>query len=133
MQLNSTRLRKASAIAEQIEHLEEELSNLLNDGGDQNPAIKPVEPIRKSRIAVARKGLRPVSTTTSQPRNLLSSTVVDILKRSRKPLNTARIYEKLVEKNFHLNSPDQKKYLGIRLYKLAGVKSLGKGLFGLKS
>jgi hypothetical protein len=58
--------------------------------------------------------------------------VVAILKNSKKPLKTADIYNALVGQGYTFTFKEAKKVLGIRLYKMLGVKPLGEGLFEAK-
>ena len=58
--------------------------------------------------------------------------MVAILKNSKKPLKTADIYNALVAQGYTFTFKEAKKVLGIRLYKMLGVESLGEGLFQAK-
>jgi hypothetical protein len=58
--------------------------------------------------------------------------VVLILKKSKNPLKTADIYDALVAQAYEFTFKEAKKILGIRLYKMLGVQSLGGGLFKAK-
>ena len=58
--------------------------------------------------------------------------MVEILKKSQKPLKTADIYDALVAKGYQFTFKEPKKVLGIRLYKMLGVQPLGGGLFKAK-
>jgi len=54
---------------------------------------------------------------------------VRILKRTKKPLRAADIYDALVAQGYPFTGKEPKKVLGIRLYKMSGVQVLGGGLF----
>ena len=58
--------------------------------------------------------------------------VVEILKKIKKPLKTADIYDALVAKGYQFTFREPRKVLGIRLYKMLGVKALGEGFFKAK-
>ena len=58
--------------------------------------------------------------------------MVEILKKSQKPLKNADIYDALVAKGYRFTFKEPKKVLGIRLYKMLGVQALGGGLFKAK-
>ena len=62
----------------------------------------------------------------------LGPAVVAILKKSRKPLKAADIYDALVVQGYMFTFKEAKKVLGIRLYTMLGVKPLGGGLFEAK-
>jgi hypothetical protein len=59
----------------------------------------------------------------------LTPAVVAVLQKSGKPLKTAQIYEALLAQGYGFTFAEPKKILGIRLYKMAGVRRLGGGLF----
>ena len=54
------------------------------------------------------------------------------LRRSKKPLRTADIYNALMADGYPFTVKEPKKILGIRLYKMSGVQALGGGLFKAK-
>ena len=58
--------------------------------------------------------------------------MASILKNSKAPLKTADIYDALVAQGYAFTFKEAKKVLGIRLYKMLGVKPLGEGLFRAK-
>jgi hypothetical protein len=62
-------------------------------------------------------------------KGILTPAVLRILKRSKKPLRAANIYEALVAQGYPFRGKEPKKVLGIRLYKMSGVQVLGGGLF----
>jgi hypothetical protein len=120
-------LHKASEIAEKIESLQAQLDNLLNDRTDVSAITKAAV---TSKVPVKRNARR-APEKTRQPRGTFAAEVREVLKDSTEPLRTAQIFEKLVKKGAVQNTANAKKVLGIRLYKLGGVKTLGGGLFGL--
>jgi hypothetical protein len=124
---SASTLRKAAEITEQIESLQAQLDSLLNDG-DKVPTITKAPAV--PRFA-AKRNSRRAPKKVRQPRGTFAAAVREVLKNSTEPLRTAQIFEQLVRKGSVQNTANAKKVLGIRLYKLAGVKSLGGGLFGL--
>jgi len=144
----SARYRQAAELQERIEGLQAQLDSLLS-GTDGSPSTSNVLTKAKQRPkpklsskpttlhAIAKGRAKPPETPKAQkakrqPRGTLSSAVAAVLKDAGKPLNTAQIFEKLTARNFVFSQDDpgaNKKILGIRLYRLAGIKSLGKGLF----
>ena len=148
--LTSAQYRRAAELQERVEQLQAQLDRLLSgiDGSPSAPNVlarakqrpKPkVSSKPKTLHAITKVHGKPLKNLKTQkakrqPRGTLSSAVVAVLKDASKPLSTAQIFEELVAKNFTFNQDDpraNKKVLGIRLYRLAGIKSLGKGLFTL--
>ena len=130
---------QAAEIAEQIEQLEKQLSALLQ--GENSVAAKPSAPSApkaapKRRVSAPKKAEK--AEAASEPkvadegRGTLRPAVVSILKKSKNPLKTADIYDALVDQGYKFTFKEAKKVLGIRLYKMLGVQSLGEGLFQAK-
>jgi len=146
--LTSAQYLRAAEIQERIEKLQAQLDSLLS-GIDGSPSASNVLTKAKQRPkpkvgsktktlhAITKGHGKPVKNPETQkaerqPRGTLSSAVVAVLKQADKPLNTAQIFEKLTARNFRFSQDDpraNKRILGIRLYRLGGIKSLGKGLF----
>ena len=132
MQLSSKTLTQAAQIAEKIESLENQLSVLLN--GEDSIAEKQSTPkaAPERRISSPKKVASPAPKAAEEGRGTLRPAVVAILKRSKKPLKTAEIYDALVAQGYTFTFKEAKKVLGIRLYKMLGVQPLGGGLFKAK-
>jgi hypothetical protein len=130
---SSKTLAQAAEIAEQIESLENQLSVLLQGGGD-SVAEKQSTPkaAPKRRISVPIKADSVAPKAAEEGRGTLRPAVVAILKKSKKPLKTAEIYDTLVAQGYTFTFKEAKKVLGIRLYKMLGVQPLGGGLFKAK-
>jgi hypothetical protein len=130
---SSKTLAQAAEIAEQIESLENQLSVLLQGGGD-SVAEKQSTPkaAPKRRISVPKKADSVAPKAAEEGRGTLRPAVVAILKKSKKPLKTAEIYDTLVAQGYTFTFKEAKKVLGIRLYKMLGVQPLGGGLFKAK-
>jgi hypothetical protein len=130
--LSSKTYAQAAQIAEQIESLESQLSNLLQ-GGDSIVVEQPTpKAAPKRRIASPKKASSPPPKAGEEGRGTLRPAVVDILKRSKKPMKTAEIYDALLAQGYLFTFKEAKKVLGIRLYKMLGVQPLGGGLFKAK-
>ena len=129
MHSSSKTFTQAAKIAEQIESLENQLSVLLQ-GGD-SIAEKQTTPkaAPKRRISSPKKAASAAPKAAEEGRGTLRPAVVAVLKESDKPLKTAGIYDALVARGYMFTFKEAKKVLGIRLYKMLGVQSLGDGLF----
>ena len=132
MQFSSKTFTQAAQIAEKIESLENQLRVLLQ-GGDfiaekqSTPKAAP-----KRRISSPKKATTAAPKVAEEGRGTLRPAVVAILKNSKKPLKTADIYDALVAQGYKFTFKEEKKVLGIRLYKMLGVHPLGGGLFEAK-
>ena len=129
MHLSSKTLAQAAQLAEQIESLEKHLDDLL-----QGKEIS----WQNQRTPKRRVSSPPGKLVSSAPkasrgeRGTLRPAVVEILKKIKKPLKTADIYDALVAKGYQFTFREPRKVLGIRLYKMLGVKALGEGFFKAK-
>lgn len=132
MHLSSKTYTQAARIAEQIESLESQLSTLLQ--GEDSIVVKQTSPkaAPKRRIASPKKAASLPPKAAEEGRGTLRPAVVEILKKSKKPMKTAEIYDTLLSQGYHFTFKDAKKVLGIRLYKMLGVQPLGGGLFKAK-
>src|SRR6266478_2383472 len=83
-------------------------------------------------IPVLKKIATSAPVASNEERGHLTPAVVRILKRSKKPLRAADIYDALVAHRYPFTGKEPKKVLGIRLYKMSGVQVLGGGLFQAK-
>jgi hypothetical protein len=136
--LSSKTFAQAAQIAERIESLENQLTVLLQGGEtiEKKPstlkAASTPKAATKRRIALPKKVESAAHNGSGEGRGTLRPAVVAILKESDKPLKTADIYDALVARGYKFTSKEAKKVLGIRLYKMLGVQSLGEGLFQAK-
>jgi hypothetical protein len=136
----SKTLAQAAVIAEQIESLENQLSVLLQGGDSIAEKESAPKAAPKRRVSVPKKAepATPKAADSEAPkaaeegRGTLRPAVVAILKKSKKPLKTAEIYDTLVAQGYTFTFKEAKKVLGIRLYKMLGVQPLGGGLFKAK-
>ena len=123
---------QAAQIAEQIESLENQLSVLLQGGDSIAEQQSTPKAAPKRRVSVPKKADSATPKAAEEGRGTLRPAVVAILKRSKKPLKTAEIYDALVAQGYTFTFKEAKKVLGIRLYKMLGVQPLGGGLFKAK-
>jgi hypothetical protein len=133
--LSSSTLRKAADIQERIEKLQNDLDQLLRVG--ELPAT--TEPVAPSRAAATpRTQARRVSTTVTRrargrrstsPTGPLAPAVVKVLKSKGSPMSVADILDGLTANGYRFASPEPKKNLFARIYRLKGVKQVGPGRF----
>lgn len=152
----SNSLRKAAVIQERIEGLRSQLIELLSKARaeissepdpDMPPAPRRAVVRRKTRgrksvaadspeIAPATKarGRRRGSPLAGRkraasPSGPLAPAVVRVLQSSKKPMNVRDILDGLTSSGYTYNSPEPKKNLAARIYRLKGVKQVGPGQF----
>jgi hypothetical protein len=130
--LSSKTLAQAAKIAEQIESLESQLSILLQGGDPIEQKQSTPKAATKRRIALAKQVKAAAYNGSGDGRGTLRPAVVAVLKESDKPLRTADIYDALLARGYKFTFKEAKKVLGIRLYKMLGVQSLGEGRFQAK-
>ena len=132
VKLSSSTLRKASEIQERIEQLQTELGGLLqSEGGEQNSAAVSqastavVTQERGKKVAPVRgRGRRSTS-----PTGPLAPAVVQVLKSKSSPMSVSEILDGLFSNGYKFASPEPKKNLFARIYRLKGVKQVGPGKF----
>jgi hypothetical protein len=131
VKLSSSTLRKAAEIQERIEQLQTELGGLLQSEGQQNSAPSPQasNPVvnygRGRKVAPARgRGRRSTS-----PTGPLAPAVVQVLKSKNSPMSVSEILDGLLTNGYKFASPEPKKNLFARIYRLKGVKQVGPGKF----
>ena len=137
MKLSSSTLRKAAEIQERIERLQEELGRLLPTSAEASSA--PVVVARSTRVVARRGGGRKAAAVASVGRNRgrrstsptgpLAPAVVQVLKSRELPMNVSEILEGLMSNGYKFASPEPKKNLFARIYRLKGVKQVGPGKF----
>jgi len=132
VKLSSSTLRKAAEIQERIEQLQTELGGLLqSEGGEQNSAAVSqastavVTQERGKKVApVPGRGRRSTS-----PTGPLAPAVVQVLKSRSSPMSVSEILDGLLGNGYKFASPEPKKNLFARIYRLKGVKQVGPGKF----
>ncbi len=94
---------------------------------------KPAKPDGRSKAARALKAgrrspLKGVKRSTS-PSGPLAPAVVQVLKSKKQAMNVRDILDGLLADGYHFNSPEPKKNLAARIYRLKGVRQVSAGLF----
>jgi hypothetical protein len=130
--LSSKTLAQAARLAEQIESLEKQLDDLLQGKEISWQNQRTPKAPAKQRVSSPGNSLSSAPKARKGERRTLRPAVVEILKKIKKPLKTADIYDALVAKGYQFTFREPRKVLGIRLYKMLGVKALGEGLFKAK-
>ena len=132
MKLSSSTLRKAAEIQERIEQLQTELGGLLqSEGGGQNSAR-----VSQASTAVVTQGrgkkvapVRGRGRRSTSPTGPLAPAVVQVLKSKNSPMSVSEILDGLLSNGYKFASPEPKKNLFARIYRLKGVKQVGPGKF----
>ena len=132
VKLSSSNLRKAAEIQERIEQLQTELDGLLqSEGGDQNSAR-----VSRASTAVVTQGrgkkvapVRGRGRRSTSPTGPLAPAVVQVLKSKNSPMSVSEILDGLLSNGYKFASPEPKKNLFARIYRLKGVKQVGPGKF----
>ena len=139
MKLSSATLRKAAEIQERIERLESELNHILQ--GEAVP--KPIAPSPTAAAVprLTRRGTRGRTTRSTalngrgrgrrstSPSGPLAPAVVRVLKSRGTPMGVSDILDGLLSGGYKFNSPEPKKNLFARIYRLKGVRQVGPGRF----
>jgi len=131
VKLSSSNLRKAAEIQERIEQLQTELDTLLRSENDRNsvgasPALAPAPPAGRVRKLRVERGRGRRSTSPTGP---LAPAVVQVLKTKNSPMSVSEILDGLLSNGYKFASPEPKKNLFARIYRLKGVKQVGPGKF----
>jgi hypothetical protein len=131
VKLSSSTLRKAAEIQERIEQLQTELGSLLQSEGQQNSAPPsqvptPVVTHGRGRKVTPIRGRGRRSTSPTGP---LAPAVVQVLKSKNSPMSVSEILNGLLANGYKFASPEPKKNLFARIYRLKGVKQVGPGKF----
>lgn len=95
-----------------------------------------VAPVAPAPVVKTVKGKKPAKTgpkkgrgRVTSPSGPLSTAVVAVLKRFKRPLSCREITEALLKKGYVFTHPEPKRILSIRIYKLKGVKKVSAGRF----
>lgn len=150
--LTTATLRRALDLQVKIESMQRELASILGSKVSLSSAAtmsnalpaaprrrgrKPGRPAkkasapakrgpRKKRVSPLKGKKRPAS-----PSGPLAPAVVKVMKRAGGPLNVDAVLKGLAQDKYIWNVSDPKKNLAARIYKLAGVKQVGPGMFDL--
>jgi hypothetical protein len=137
VKLSSSTLRKAAEIQERIERLQEELGRLLPTNAEASSV--PVVVARATRVVAGRgRGRKAAAEAapgrsrgrrSTSPTGPLAPAVVQVLQSRELPMNVSEILEGLMSNGYKFASPEPKKNLFARIYRLKGVKQVGPGKF----
>jgi hypothetical protein len=137
VKLSSSTLKKAAEIQERIERLQEELGSLLQAGAGANstPVVStaaarpPASRGRGRKAAAAMPSGRSRGRRSTSPTGPLAPAVVKVLKSQDSPMSVSEILDGLLSDGYKFASPEPKKNLFARIYRLKGVKQVGPGKF----
>jgi hypothetical protein len=137
VKLSSSTLRKAAEIQERIERLQGELGSLLQAGTEASST--PVVAVAAARTVASRGRGRKATTVAPSGKNRgrrstsatgpLAPAVVQVLKSKESPMSVSEILDGLMSNGYKFASPEPKKNLFARIYRLKGVKQVGPGRF----
>ena len=155
--IDTSTLRRALDLQEQIESLQRELSRVLGKntalaglvGGSagvsparrrgRKPGRKPGRPAKAAKKAAKKGGRRKKRTSPfkgkkrpASPSGPLAPAVTKVMKRANGPMNVDAVLQGLKNLKYVWNVSDPKKNLAARIYTLPGVKKVGPGMFALK-
>ena len=142
----SNSLRLAAKVQEKIEVLRKQLAELLDkarselDSLSTEPHFATVHrsgrPKSGKSAAAAKNGGKTHRRSSlagrkraASPSGPLAPAVVKVLEQKKKRLSVREILEQLLKTGYVFNSPEPKKNLAARIYRLKGVKQVGAGLF----
>ncbi|HEX3443252.1 MAG TPA: hypothetical protein VHS80_00935 [Chthoniobacterales bacterium] len=137
MKLTSSTLRKAAEIQERIERLQSELDQVLEVKEGFTPVVAPA-PVARRANRVSTRARRSGSTAlnsrgrgrrSTSPTGPLAPAVVRVLKSRGGPMGVSEILDGLLKNGYKFNSPEPKKNLFARIYRLKGVRQVGPGQF----
>jgi hypothetical protein len=131
VKLSSSTLRKAAEIQERIEQLQAELDSLLQNDGEQNsgPVSTPAATRVRGRGTAAAAPFKGRGRRSTSPTGPLAPAVVQVLKSKSSPMSVSEILDGLLSNGYKFASPEPKKNLFARIYRLKGVKQVGPGKF----
>jgi len=136
VKLSSSTLRKAAELQERIEQLQHELDSLLETGDESvTPAAESSAQSRDGGRERVRRPAKQQSEPKSRgrrsasPGGPLAPAVVKVLKSKNSPMSVSEILDGLTANGYKFASPEPKKNLFARIYRLKGVKQVGPGKF----
>jgi len=136
VKLTSSTLRKAAEIQERIERLQSELDQVLEVKAEFSPVVAPAPVVRRAnrstrarRAGSAALNGRGRGRRSTSPTGPLAPAVVRVLKSRSGPMGVSEILEGLLKNGYKFNSPEPKKNLFARIYRLKGVRQVGPGQF----
>jgi hypothetical protein len=127
LRLGAATLHRAAEIQEHIEILQSELDQVLHTA-EAPASVTDKTSVARSQKTGARDRTRR-ATFSSEP---LAPAVVRVLKSRGKPMGVSDILNGLLANGYKFNSPEPKKTLFARIYRLKGVRQVGRGKFAAK-
>ena len=124
-------------IQERIERLQEELGSLFQAGTEASSGPAIAVPTshpergrgRERKAAAAAPSERNRGRRSTSPTGPLAPAVVKVLQSKDSPMSVSEILEGLLSSGYQFASPEPKKNLFARIYRLKGVKQVGPGKF----
>jgi hypothetical protein len=136
VKLSSSELRKAAEILKQIERLQGELDSILQAGKEASTtgtivaATAPVVARRaRGKKVTAQAPAGKSRGRSTSPTGPLAPAVVQVLKSKDAPMSVSEILTGLFSNGYKFASPEPKKNLFARIYRLKGVKQIARGKF----
>jgi hypothetical protein len=142
VKLSSATLKRAAEIQEQIERLESKRDQLLEGNeASAHAEARPAAAVAETPRLTRRRGPRGRPTRSaalngrgrgrrsSSPSGPLAPAVVRVLKSRGGAMGVSAILDGLLSSGYKFNSPEPKKNLFARIYRLKGVKQVGPGKF----
>lgn len=118
---SSASLLKAAKIQERIERLESELDQVIQIPEQPTPLLVEA---RRQRSSTPQRSSR-----TERASGPLAPAVVRVLRSRGSPMGVSEILDGLLANGYKFNSPEPKKNLFARIYRLKGVKQVAPGRF----
>ena len=116
--------------------MQAELDGLLQTGEETNSApvvaattTPTVSRGRGRKAAVVAPAGRGRGRRSTSPTGPLAPAVVEVLKSRNSPMSVSEILDGLLSNGYKFASPEPKKNLFARIYRLKGVKQVGPGKF----
>jgi hypothetical protein len=137
VKLTSSTLRKAAEIQERIERLQSELDRVL-ETKEEFTSVVARPPVARKASRTAGRGRRSGPAAlhgrgrgrrSTSPSGPLAPAVVRVLKSRSGPMGVSDILDGLLKNGYKFNSPEPKKNLFARIYRLKGVRQVGPGQF----
>lgn len=97
--------------------------------GERKKTGRSVKPVRAARGK--RRSPLAGRKRAESPSGPLAPAVVKVLQSKKQPMNVRDILEGLTAGGYQFSSPEPRKNLAARIYRLPGVKQVSSGLFGV--
>jgi hypothetical protein len=130
--LSSSNLRKAAEILKRIERLQGELDSILQAGNQASATGTTVAVVARRARGKKATSQSPAGKSrgrSTSPTGPLAPAVVQVLKSKDSPMSVSEILTGLFSNGYKFASREPKKNLFARIYRLKGVKQIGRGKF----